>query len=343
MNARLRAGVSGSGSVISSADSAATVGCALAAVATVASPAPARSAARPQSAADLVKVLESVTSGGGHPVMPEILLGGRPRLARALAFWAAAFIAVTIVARAAIIAIGLPDWVLPGAVVVMALGLPAILFTYFVHRGAHQALTMPMVTPGGGTMRHSSFTRLAVKVSPHVSWRRTTMGGVYALGVFAVLVVGFMVLRAFGIGPVGSLFARGALQKNERILVADFRNTARDTTLGPIVTEAFRTGLGQSQSMMVMPATALRDALRRMQRDVNTRVDASVAREIAIREGFGAVVTGVVRDVGDQLLHGIGKCAQVQRSTHPLRDGSPAPVTQGGREIQRLAHDLGIS
>ena len=42
------------------------------------------------------------------------------------------------------------------------------------------------------------------------------------------------------------------------ILVADFRNTARDSTLGPIVTEAFRTGLGQSRSIAVMPATALR-------------------------------------------------------------------------------------
>src|SRR5205814_9355745 len=116
--------------------------------------------------------------------------------------------------------------VFPGAIVVMALGLPVILFTYFVHRGAHQALTTPMVTPGGGSTRHSSFTRLAVKVSPHVTWRRTTMGGVYALGVFAVLVVGFMVLRAFGIGPGGSLLARGGVQQNEHIPVAGSRETA---------------------------------------------------------------------------------------------------------------------
>jgi len=196
-----------------------------------------------------------------------------------------------------------------------------------VHRGAHQALTMPMVTPGGGNMQHSSFTRLAVKVSPHVSWRRTTMGGVYALGTFAVLVVAFMVLRAFGIGPVGSLFATGALQKNERILVADFRSSGRDTTLGPIVTEAFRTGLGQSQSMMVMPATALRDALRRMQRNVNTPVDAAVAREIATREGIKAYVDGEVLSLG-------GRFALTVRLTE-TQSGETLAALQENAESER--------
>ena len=253
--------------------------------------------ARPQSAADLVKVLETVTSGGHHPSMPAILLGGRPRLARALALWAAALVGVTIVARAAIIAIGLPDWVFPGAIIVMALGLPVILFTYFVHRGAHEALTSPMISPGGAP-RHSRLTRFAVRASPHVSWKRTTMGGLYALGAFMVIVAAFMVMRALGIGPVGSLFAKGTLQKNERILVADFRATGADTTLGPVVTEAFHTGLGQSQDIVVMPSTAVRDVLRRMQRDVHTAVDFNVAREISTREGIKAFVDGGVLSVG---------------------------------------------
>ena len=253
---------------------------------------------RPQTARDLVKALENVTSGGGHPVMPEILLGGRPRLARALALWAAATVVVTVVMRAAIIAIGLPDWVVPGAIVVMALGLPVILLTYFVHRGAHQALTSAALTPGGSTPQHSTLTRLAVRASPHVSWRRTTVGGVSALAAFILLVAGFMMLRAMGVGPVGSLMAKGTLQKNERILVAEFRSTGGDTSLAPIVTEAFRTGLGQSRSVMVMPATSVRDVLRRMQRNADAPVDFNLAREIATREGIKAFVDGEVLSVG---------------------------------------------
>src|SRR4029453_1347837 len=156
---------------------------------------------RPQSATDLVHVLESITtSGGSHPAMPEILLGGRPRLIRALAIYAAAFVAVWILAKAAVVGVGLPYWTVPGGLIVMALGLPVILFTAFVHHGAHQAMTMAQVTPGGTPTTQGRMTRLAVKASPFVSWRRTTMGGVVALGVFAVLVVAYLVTRALGIG-----------------------------------------------------------------------------------------------------------------------------------------------
>ena len=52
---------------------------------------------------------------------------------------------------------------------------------------------------------------MAIKASPHVSWKRTWMGGAVAVGGFVVLVVGFMVLRALGIGPSGSLLGAGKL------------------------------------------------------------------------------------------------------------------------------------
>ncbi|MEX2153630.1 MAG: protein kinase [Gemmatimonadaceae bacterium] len=253
---------------------------------------------RPQSATDLLKVLETVTSGGGHPAMPEILLGGRPRLGRALALWASAFVVVAIVARAAIIAIGLPAWAFTGAIVVMALGLPVILFTYFVHHGAHQALTMGALTPGGSVAQRSTLTRLAVKASPWVNWRRTTMGGVAALGMFVLLVVGYMISRATGIGPAASLMASGVLGAREKVLIADFRGPSSDTSLGPVVTEAFRSDLAQSRNVDVVQPTVVREVLRRMQRSANTGVDYALAREIAAREGIKAIVDGEVLSLG---------------------------------------------
>ncbi|HET7373769.1 MAG TPA: serine/threonine-protein kinase, partial [Gemmatimonadaceae bacterium] len=217
---------------------------------------------RPQSAHDLVKVLESVaTSGGAHPAMPEILLGGRPRLGRALAMYAAAFIVVAVVAKAAIIAIGLPTWVLPGAIVVMALGLPAILFTAFVHHGAHQAMTMAQLTPGGSPAMQSTMARIAVKASPWVTWRRTTMTGLATFGVFLLLVAGYMITRALGIGPAASLMGAGVLGAREKLIIADFKSPASDTTLGPVVTEAFRSDLAQSSSVEIMQPTAVREVL----------------------------------------------------------------------------------
>ena len=254
---------------------------------------------RPQSAQDLVKVLESVaTSGGAHPAMPEILLGGRPRLGRALLLYAAAVVVVAVVAKAAIVAIGLPTWVFPGAMIVMALGLPAILFTAFVHRGAHQAMTMAQLTPGGSPVVHSTMTRIAVKASPWVTWRRTTLAGAATFGVFLVLVAGYMITRALGIGPAASLMGAGVLGDREKLIIADFKSPATDTTLGPVVTEAFRSDLAQSSSLQIMQPSAVREVLRLMQRPPDSRLVDTLAREIATREGVKAVINGEVLGLG---------------------------------------------
>ena len=254
---------------------------------------------RPQSAHDLVKALESVaTSGGAHPAMPGILLGGKPRLGRALAVYAAAFVVVAVVAKAAIVAIGLPTWVLTGAMIVMALGLPVILFTAFVHRGAHQALTMAQLTPGGSPALQSTMTRIAVKASPWVSWRRTMLGGATMLGLFLLLVAAYMITRALGIGPAASLMGAGVLGDREKLLIADFKSPAADTTLGPVVTEAFRSDLAQSSSIQIMQPTAVREVLRLMQRPTDSRLVDTLAREIATREGIKAVINGEVLGLG---------------------------------------------
>jgi tetratricopeptide (TPR) repeat protein len=259
---------------------------------------------RPQQASDIVRVLETVTSGGGHAVMPAILLSGRGMLKKALLAYAVAFVLVAVVAKAAIVAIGLPDWVFPGALVVMALGLPVILFTAYVHHATRRAvLSTPTFTPGGTpNMMQGTMATIALKASPHVSWRRTAIGGAWAVGGFVLLIGAYMVLRATGIGPFGSLIASGALGKDEKLLVADFASPANDSTLGPVVTEAVRTALGQSQSVNVLQQTAMRDVLRRMQKPTTTFVDFKEAREIATREGIRAVIDGNLLGIGGKYV-----------------------------------------
>jgi tetratricopeptide (TPR) repeat protein len=256
--------------------------------------------ARPQQASDIVRVLETVTSGSGHEAMPSALLGGRGMLRKALAIYAVAFVIVAVVAKAAIVGIGLPDWVFPGALIVMALGLPVILFTAYVNATTRRAYTAtPTYTPGGTpSMAGGTMATIALKASPHVSWRRTALGGAWALGGFVLLIGAYMVLRAFGIGPAGSLLASGAFDKDERIIVADFPSPANDSALGPVVTDAFRTALGQSQSIVVLQQTTMRDVLLRMQKPANVPVDFALAREIASREGVKAVIDGKLIGVG---------------------------------------------
>ncbi len=247
---------------------------------------------RPQSANDLARTLDNVTSGAGMPSMPAVLLGGRGMLRRALLVYAAAFIGVAVVAKAAIIAIGLPSWVFPGALIVMALGLPVILFTAYVHRATRRALTAtPTLTPRGtqpaaaGTMM-----TIALKASPHLSWRRAAFGGLYALGAFVLLVGAYMVLRMFGIGPEGSLLAAGKLSSRDEVLIADFAVPGSDSSLSTALTQALRSQLEQSTAVSVMPVSSVTAALEESRRPANTRIDLDVAKDIGLRRGVKAIV-----------------------------------------------------
>ncbi|HYC53232.1 MAG TPA: protein kinase, partial [Gemmatimonadaceae bacterium] len=257
--------------------------------------------ARPQQAAHLVQVLETVTSGGGHAPMPAVLLSGRGMLGKALMAYAVAFIFVAIVAKASIVAIGLPGWVFPGAMFVMALGLPVILFTAYVHHATRSLVTQtPTYTPGGSpaAAAHGTMATLAMRASPHLSWRRTWVGGAVAVGAFVLIIGVYMGMRSMGIGPFGSLLGKGTMQRNEKLLVADFTNSTQDTTIAVVVTDAFRTALAQSRAVAVAEPNELREVLRRMQRSPNLPIDFGVAREMASREGMKAIVTGDVIGYG---------------------------------------------
>jgi tetratricopeptide (TPR) repeat protein/tRNA A-37 threonylcarbamoyl transferase component Bud32 len=255
--------------------------------------------ARPQSASDIALALGAVTSSDSQRSLPASLIGGRGMLQKALRYYAGAFILVAVMARAAIVGIGLPDWVFPGALVVMGLGLPVILFTAYVQRATRKALVgTPTLTPGGSTAPHGPMATIALKASPHVSWRRTAMGGSIAVGVFVVIVGGWMAMRSLGIGPAASLMTAGKLGEREKVILADFKGPAGDSIMGPTVTDAFRTDIGQSRNLSIMSANAVREALRLMQRPPDSHVDFALAREIATREGIKAVIDGEIVSLG---------------------------------------------
>jgi tetratricopeptide (TPR) repeat protein len=217
-------------------------------------------AARPQQSADLVRALESVATGTHSAT----LLNNPAVFRRALIVYAVSFIAVAILARVAIAGIGLPDWVFSGALILMALGLPALLW--------------------------AGYSR--------TSWHRVARGGVATLGAFALLVAAFMALRTAGIGPMGSLFAKGVIKQSDQLLVMDFESPPADSTLGGVVSEGIRTGLAQSRALRVVDPTAVAAALRRMEKPANMKVTADIAKELAEREGIKAIVDGKVTPVG---------------------------------------------
>ena len=259
-------------------------------------------AQRPAHADELLRELAGTTSAG-VVAMP---FHGRSLFLRAMAIYAAAFLGVAIVARLLVDTQGLPEWVFAGALVVMALGLPVILFTGYTQYVARRvAQTTPTLTPGGTLVRPSAqgtLAQMAVKASPHVSWTRTARGGMVALTTFALLVAGWLVLRALGIGPSGSLLAAGELSAQDKVLVAAFDASSKDSALADVVSMAVRTNLAQSRAVTMVPTSGVVAALQRMQRPTSSRVDVALAREIAEREGIKAVVSGSVAAAGNGFI-----------------------------------------
>ncbi len=90
-------------------------------------------------------------------------------------------------------------------------------------------------------------------------------------------------MRQAGIGPAGSLVARGVLDDRAPVIVADF--TAQDSLLARAATEAFRVDLSQSPSIQVLEPAFLVEALSRMEVARDAPLDADLARELAVRQG----------------------------------------------------------
>jgi tetratricopeptide (TPR) repeat protein/tRNA A-37 threonylcarbamoyl transferase component Bud32 len=251
---------------------------------------------RPQSGDEIVQTLDTILSGSTAS-LSGLRLEAPGSLPRAIGFYAAVALVVAVVARAAVIALGVPEWVFPGALIVMGLGLPVVLFAWYADQTVRKVAT---TTPRAGATRiapvtHGTMTTLALKAAPRLTWRRAWMGGAIALGSFVALVIGFMVLRALGIGPAGSLLAAGRLEDRGRLIVTSFPSP--DSSLSLLVTEAVRTNLSQSRVVSVMPPVAIAAALDRMQRPRDSELTFDLAREIALREGVKAIVDGSIRSL----------------------------------------------
>jgi len=260
---------------------------------------------RPATADDVLHQLEAAGSLSTAPAIGAFGYG-RSYFLPAMGIYAATFLVVAIVARLLVDTQGLPDWVFTGALVVMALGFPVVLFTGYTQYVARKvAQATPTLTPRGTVVRPSAsgtLAQLAVKASPHVSWSRAARGGMAALTFFALLVAGYLVLRVLGIGPSGSLLAAGKLNAQDRVLVAAFDAASRDTALGDVVSEAVKTNLAQSRAVNVVSTSTLVGALQRMQRKPTDRVDMALARDLAQREGIKAVVGGTITPVGGSYI-----------------------------------------
>jgi len=179
--------------------------------------------------------------------------------------------------------LGLPLWFGKGLIVVLAVGLPILLLT--------AAAQSARATRAGSSGRRKRLGGL-------LTWRRAILGGVGAFALLGAGTAGYMAMRTLGIGPPGTLIAQGTLEERGKLLVAEFENQTRDSLLAPAITEAMMIDLSQSPALRLVERRDLADALERMEERPDAKIDVPLARELALREGIGAVVAGRVSQVG---------------------------------------------
>jgi eukaryotic-like serine/threonine-protein kinase len=210
--------------------------------------------------------------------------------------------------------LGLPGWVPAMAVVLFVIGLPVVLATAIVQEGPPlrgERISTPDATPGAAaqgsaepsepTVREPAETppsAPAPSTLGFLTWRRSLTAGVVAFALLGLGATAFMAMRSLGIGPAGTLMARGVLDERDLVVLADFAASDRDAALAGAVAEALRIDLIQSQVIRVVEPGPVRAALERMQHPAGSPVTEVEARQVALREGLKAVIAGDVSSMG---------------------------------------------
>ncbi len=227
----------------------------------------------------------------------------RARLFRVLAIYLGASFAALQTVDVLTEQLGLPDWVFPGALVLLIIGLPIIITTALVQgRQAPAPRETTPAHPESAAEPPPTAAEVASAAKGWLTWKKVILGGVLAFALLGMAVTAYTAMRTLGIGPIGSLVAKGVIDADDRIVLADFENLTNDSLLADVVTEAFRIDIAQSPLITVAEPAYVARVLGRMERDPAAGLDVELAREVAVREGLKAVIAGEVGAVGKSSL-----------------------------------------
>ncbi len=93
-----------------------------------------------------------------------------------------------------------------------------------------------------------------------------------------------------------------ALTEKDSILLADFVNTTGDAVFDGTLKQALAVQLEQSPYLNVLPQSRIQAALRLMGRSPDERLANDVAREICVRDGVKAMLTGSISGLGSHYV-----------------------------------------
>jgi serine/threonine protein kinase/tetratricopeptide (TPR) repeat protein len=92
------------------------------------------------------------------------------------------------------------------------------------------------------------------------------------------------------------------LTEKDTVVLADFDNKTGDTAFDDALKQALAVELGQSPFLNVLPDRKVSETLQMMGRPANQRITADVSRELCLRTGSKAVLSGTISSLGTHYL-----------------------------------------
>lgn len=179
--------------------------------------------------------------------------------------------------------LGFPLWFGKAVLSLLVLGLVGVLVTALVQGGPPAR--------EGATVKWPRLRRA-------VTWQRMGLAGLTAFALLGAGTAGHLGARAMGVGPAGTVVARGLLPEDSELVLAELEDYADEPGVARAATEALRVHLSQSPTIRLASAARVRDALQRMDLPAGVPLDLATARELAVREGLKGVVGGEIHRVG---------------------------------------------
>ena len=121
---------------------------------------------------------------------------------------------------------------------------------------------------------------------------------------FVPIVLAAAVLAAIAVGGVFYLKSRRsqALTERDTIVLADFTNTTGDSVFDGTLKQALAVDLEQSPFLQVIPQAKVRQMLSFMGRQPDERLTSDLARDLCLRVGSKAMLSGSIASLGSQYV-----------------------------------------
>jgi serine/threonine protein kinase/tetratricopeptide (TPR) repeat protein len=150
----------------------------------------------------------------------------------------------------------------------------------------------------------------------------------------AVVIGAWWVSKRYFVSPQEALAFTG----RDWVLITDLDNLTDDPVFDHSLDTALAVSMQQSQYVNVFPRTRVKKTLQRMRREDVTELDASIGREIALREGIKALLVCSISRVGESYSLGMRLVDPDERSL-PL----PAATTSSLEALEVYADSMRLA